>query len=152
MYKVFPVALAHHITQIDTEEKSTMNPIGITLILTATLIPLYWYLPHTKQHDTLAVISQYLGSVSLILMGIVQFMATRARGIEAIFGGLDRIYVLHKWLAVIAILFAALHDTIDADMSGLGAETFLTDVAETFGELGFYGILWHFNLRADYYY
>ncbi len=74
-------------------------------------------------------------------MGIVQFLATRARGIEAVFGGMDRIYVLHKWLAITAIIFAAIHDTVDADMEELGAETFLTDFAETLGELGFYGLL-----------
>ena len=118
-----------------------MNPLGLVLIVAASLIPLYWYFPLLPQHDNLAVLSQYLGSVSLILMGIVQFMATRFRGIEAIFGGMDRVYVLHKWLAVTAIVFAALHDTIDADMQGLGNETFLTDLAETLGELGFYGIL-----------
>ena len=99
-------------------------------------------MPLAGQRDTLAVISQYLGSASLILMGVVQFLATRARGIEVVFGGMDRIYVLHKWLAVIAIVFAAIHDTVDADMDGLGAETFLTDLAETMGEIGFYG----FNL------
>lgn len=74
-------------------------------------------------------------------MGIVQFLATRAYGTEKIFGGMDRIYVLHKWLAVIAIVFAAIHDTVDADIDGLGNETFLTDFAETMGEIGFYGLL-----------
>ena len=118
-----------------------MKPFGIILIVIATLLPIYWYIPLAGKHDSLAVFSQYLGSASLILMGIVQFLATRAYGIEAVFGGMDRIYVLHKWMAVVAILFAAIHDTVDADMDGLGAETFLTDLAETMGEIGFYGLL-----------
>ena len=118
-----------------------MKPFGILIILVATLLPLYWYIPQAGQHDALATVSQYLGSASLILMGIVQFLATRVRGIEAVFGGMDRIYVLHKWLAVIAIVFAAIHDVVDADMDGLGDETFLTDLAETMGEIGFYGLL-----------
>ena len=118
-----------------------MKPLGIIIVLISTLFPIYWYIPLAGQHDALATFSQYLGSASLILMGIVQFLATRAYGIEAVFGGMDRIYVLHKWLAVIAILFAAIHDTVDADMDGLGAETFLTDLAETMGEIGFYGLL-----------
>lgn len=118
-----------------------MNPLGLVLIFIATVAPLYWYIPLAGQHDSLAIVSQYLGSASLILMGVVQFLATRVRGIEVVFGSMDRVYVLHKWLAVSAILFAAIHDTVDADMDGLGAETFLTDVAETLGELGFYGLL-----------
>ena len=118
-----------------------MKPLGIILIIISTLLPLYWYIPLAGKHDSLAVFSQYLGSASLILMGIVQFLATRAYGLEVVFGGMDRIYVLHKWMAVIAILFAAIHDTVDADMDGLGAETFLTDLAETMGEIGFYGLL-----------
>ena len=118
-----------------------MKPFGLILIFIAAIVPLYWYVPLAWQHDSLATISQYLGSVSLILMGIVQFMATRFRGIEAIFGSMDRVYALHKWLSVTAILFAAIHDTVDADMEGLGSDTFLTDVAETMGELGFYGLL-----------
>ena len=89
-----------------------MKPLGIIIVLISTLFPIYWYIPLAGQHDALATFSQYLGSASLILMGIVQFLATRAYGIEAVFGGMDRIYVLHKWLAVIAILFAAIHDTV----------------------------------------
>lgn len=118
-----------------------MKPLGLILIFIAVVVPLYWYVPLAGQHDNLATISQYLGSVSLILMGIVQFLATRFRGIEKIFGSMDRVYVLHKWLAAAAISFAAIHDTVDADMDGLGAETFLTDLAETLGEIGFYGLL-----------
>ena len=80
---------------------------GLILIALALLFPLYWYVPLAASHDAEAILSQYLGSMSLIAMGIVQFLATRARGIESVFGGLDRIYILHKWLAVGAIIAAA---------------------------------------------
>ena len=105
------------------------------------MAPLYWYFPLANQHDSSAIFSQYLGSTSLIAMGIVQFLATRIKGIETVFGSLDRIYILHKWLAVGAIITAALHDTMDADIDGIGIETKLTDIAETFGEVGYYGLL-----------
>jgi predicted ferric reductase len=61
--------------------------------------------------------------------------------LEVIFGGLDRIYVLHKWLGISALAFILLHDTIDAEMDDLGAETLLVEIAETFGEISLYGIL-----------
>jgi predicted ferric reductase len=85
--------------------------------------------------------SQYFGSAALILMAFSQLLATRFRFLEVIFGGLDRIYVLHKWLGIGALAFILLHDTIDADIDGLGAETLLTEIAETFGEISLYGIL-----------
>lgn len=118
-----------------------MKPLGLILVALALLFPLVWFIPLASRHEILAVFSQYLGSAALIAMGIVQLLATRFRGIEAIFGGLDRVYVLHKWLAVSAIAAAALHDTIDADMDGIGQETWLTDIAESMGEIGFYGLL-----------
>jgi predicted ferric reductase len=87
------------------------------------------------------LLSQYFGSAALIVMAISQLLATRFRVLEVIFGGLDRIYVLHKWLGISALAFILLHDTIDAEMDGLGAETLLVEVAETFGEISLYGIL-----------
>ena len=118
-----------------------MKKHGLILIAVALLIPTVWYAPLSATHDSSAVFSQYLGSAALIAMGIVQFLATRAKGIELIFGSMDRIYVLHKWLAVGALVAAALHDTIDADIDGVGVETILTDTAESFGEVGYYGLL-----------
>ena len=50
-------------------------------------------------------------------------------------------YVLHKWLGISALAFILLRDTIDAEMDGLGAETLLVEIAETFGEISLYGIL-----------
>ncbi|MEP3047441.1 MAG: ferredoxin reductase family protein [Roseibium sp.] len=117
-----------------------MRFTGLILIALAALVPIYWYLPLASERDPIAVFSQYLGSASLILMGINQFLATRAPGIETIFGPLDRIYVLHKWLAVVAISALGLHDIIDAEMNGLRGGP-LSDIAEDVGEVSLYGML-----------
>ena len=103
--------------------------------------PIPWFAALAGQHDPIALLSQYFGSGALIVMAISQLLATRFRVLEVIFGGLDRIYVLHKWLGISALAFILLHDTIDAEMDGLGAETLLVEVAETFGEISLYGIL-----------
>ena len=50
-------------------------------------------------------------------------------------------YVLRKWLGISTLAFILLRDTIDAEMDGLGAETLLVEIAETFGEISLYGIL-----------
>ena len=91
--------------------------------------------------DRLALFSQFLGLAALILMAWGQILSTRFAGMETVFGGLDRVYVLHKWAGIAAMAAILLHDTIDADMEGLGAETALTDFAETLGEISLYGLL-----------
>ena len=88
-----------------------------------------------------ALFSQYLGLAALILMAWGQIWATRLRGVETVFGGLDRVYVLHKWAGITAMVAILLHDTIDAEMRGLGRETALSELAETLGEISLYGLL-----------
>ena len=73
-----------------------MRVAGLLLIFAALAAPIPWFISLTSQRDAIAVLSQFLGSEALILMGVSQFLATRMRWMEVIFGGLDRIYVLHK--------------------------------------------------------
>ena len=118
-----------------------MKKTGVVLVLAVSWLPLLWFIPLLSEHPGTAIFSLYLGSLALILMGLAQFMATRFKWLEAVFGGLDRIYVLHKWIGITALVALLLHDTIDADIDNIAPETFLTDVAETLGELSLYGIL-----------
>jgi len=118
-----------------------MRPTGLLLIAILLLVPITWFWPLAAKYDPIALFSQYLGSAALIAMAITQVLATRLRGLELIFGGLDRIYVLHKWLGVSALAMVLLHDTIDAEIDGLGRETLLVEIAETLGEISLYGFL-----------
>ena len=118
-----------------------MRIAGILLIAALMLAPLYWVVPIMGKHDAIAAFSQFLGMASLIGMACVQVLAMRLPGMALIFGPLDKIYVLHKWVAVTAIAAAALHDTIDAEMRNLGRPGALENLAETMGEIGFYGLL-----------
>ncbi len=113
---------------------------GLFFIAAAMLVPLFWLPGIASGRDTLAIFSQYLGLTALISMAILQFIATRWPGVEWIFGPLDQSYRLHKWLGLWALAATFLHDTIDADVEG-GKETFLSDVAETAGEIGLNGML-----------
>ena len=118
-----------------------MRPLGLFLLFIAVLFPIPWFLELTVKHDIEAVFSQYLGSVALICMGISQVLATRLKILEVIFGGLDRIYVQHKWLGITAMITLMLHDVIDSEMKNLGRETWLADIAEESGEIALYGLL-----------
>ena len=117
-----------------------MNPIGLTLIVITTLIPAVQLFTLPDVSDKIALFSQYLGLAALILMAWGQILSTRLRGIETLFGGLDRVYVLHKWAGIVAMVAILLHDTIDAEMRG-ARETWVTELAETLGELSLYGLL-----------
>lgn len=118
-----------------------LKPLGLVSVASALLIPLIWFPPLAQKHDTIALFSQYLGLVALIAMSITQIIATRLGFVELLFGGLDRCYILHKWLGISSMAALLLHDTIDADMSNLGRETVLVEVAETLGEVSLYGFL-----------
>lgn len=117
-----------------------MRIVGLILIGFACLVPLYWFTPLAAARDPVALFSQYIGSTALVLMGINQFLATRAPGLETVFGPLDRIYVLHKWLGVGAMILLGLHDIIDAEMNGLRGGA-LAGIAEDIGEVSLYGLL-----------
>ncbi|MEM7295175.1 MAG: ferric reductase-like transmembrane domain-containing protein [Pseudomonadota bacterium] len=118
-----------------------MTLFGIALVVGTTLFPALQLVGLPGITDQLALFSQYLGLASLILMAWGQILSTRFAGMEAIFGGLDRVYVLHKWAGIAAMATLLLHDTIDADMRNLGPEGPLNDLAETLGEISLYGLL-----------
>lgn len=118
-----------------------MNPIGLSVVAATALFPAYQLSVLPNVGDPIALFSQYLGLAALILMAWGQIMAARVPGVETLFGGLDRVYVVHKWAGIAAMAAILLHDTIDAEMRGLGQETLLTELAETVGELSLYGLL-----------
>lgn len=118
-----------------------MNLIGLLIVAATTLFPAYQLFALPNVSDKVALFSQYLGLAALILMAWGQILSTRVSGIETLFGGLDRVYVLHKWAGIVAMIAILLHDTIDADMLALGRETALSELAETLGEFSLYGLL-----------
>lgn len=118
-----------------------MRIFGILLILVALGFPFIWFPTVGVGHDQIALFSQYMGIWSLICMSIGQLIATRARFVVWIFGGLDRSYIIHKWLGISAMVFLLIHDTVDAEMSNLGRQNILEEFAETLGELSLYGLI-----------
>ena len=118
-----------------------MKPLGLTLIAALLAVPLIWVPDLMAKHSPVAVFSQLLGIWALIAMATGQAMATRFGAIERLFGGLDRVYVLHKWLGIAALALILLHDTIDAEIDGLPGNRVLEEIGDTLGEISLYGIL-----------
>jgi len=100
---------------------------------------------------------QLSGLLSVALMSLVMFLATRPMWLEAPLGGMDRIYRAHKWAGMAAVAFAASHwliklsdDIIKAQVGRAGRvpkETFdgflevLRKLAQDMGEWAIYAVL-----------
>src|SRR5690554_655020 len=94
------------------------------------------------------------GLLAIALLSITMILATRPAILEPVFNGLDKIYRLHKWTAILAIIFAVLHwliemnddliesllfahgQPVEAPVSGF-VDT-MQGLAEDFGEWSFY--------------
>lgn len=97
------------------------------------------------------------GLLSIALMSLAMLLATRPAWLEAPLGGMDRIYRTHKWAAILAISFAAVHwlielsgDILKSTIGRVGRlpkEKFtgllevLRDLAEDMGEWALYALL-----------
>lgn len=72
--------------------------VGLTL---AELPPQSWATP--------AALSLACGVSALALMAAAAILSARWWLIESLFGGLDRVYEVHKWLGIFALSFASVH-------------------------------------------
>jgi predicted ferric reductase len=97
------------------------------------------------------------GLLAIGLMSLAMVLATRPVWLERPLGGMDRIYRLHKWSAILAVVFAAMHwlleeaddliesvfgrhgQPLEEQFSGLLHE--LRDFGEELGEIGIYLVL-----------
>ncbi len=109
-----------------------MRILGLLAILASLLIPLQWVISLTSNYDAIPLISQYIGIIALIGMSWTQLLATRIPGLETCFGGLDRIYVLHKWLGIGSIIAVILHNTFEPEIEGL-SNSWLSDFGSSLG-------------------
>jgi predicted ferric reductase len=86
-------------------------PIALSAVLVAFDVPsnTWW---------STGFLSLFAGVAALSLMGIAALLSARLSWVESLFGGLDRLYLVHKWLAVWALGLASLHLVIHAGVKG----------------------------------
>lgn len=83
--------------------------IAVTCVLTLAEIP-------RATWPTTAAVSLAFGASAFALMGVAALLAGRLRFVESALGGLDRVYLTHKWLAVWALAFASFHLVFQAEL------------------------------------
>jgi predicted ferric reductase len=64
---------------------------------------------------TLEALSLAAGVTALSLMGAAALLGGRFKLVESLFGGLDRVYMTHKWLGIWALAFASFHFSFAAE-------------------------------------
>lgn len=131
-----------------------MPNIRICTIIFLLLGLLLSVFPLGLSYEQLLTFSGYL---SINFMSITVILAARPRWLESALGGLDSMYQLHKWTAILAVLAALAHwliemadDTLEAlfgsdrslkESNFSGLLDSLQDGAEDLGEPGLYLLL-----------
>ncbi|TLP69385.1 hypothetical protein FEE96_03645 [Parasedimentitalea maritima] len=75
------------------------------------------------------------GVCTYSLMSLNLILAARPAVFERHLGGLDKLYWLHKWTGVLALVFVFIHETVGIEVKGRGATSGLSKLAAEAGEL-----------------
>lgn len=92
-----------------------MNNIKIALWALLAGLTLLWaladsFLPSPLTYFSLrSVMVQYTGIIAMAAMSVAIILAVRPRRVEPLLGGLDKMYRLHKWLGITALVFGSVH-------------------------------------------
>lgn len=85
-----------------------------------------------------------LGAGSIAAMSLALILSARPRWVESFFGGLDRMYGVHKWLGITALALMIGHNTVEPELENVVRETRLGEFASDVGEIalnGFIGLI-----------
>jgi len=115
--------------------------LGIVLIFLACLVAVLLSVPAASHTGLATWFSIASASTAFVAMAINQYLATRPKYLEPLFGGLDRIYRAHKWTGITALLLILAHYFITPNFKGKLLTTGLNELAQDFGEIGFYGLI-----------
>lgn len=92
-----------------------MTPIKRFLWIALGLLTALWLLADTFTPQPLnyftfrIVFMQYSGVLAIGTMSLAMLLALRPRALEARLDGLDKVYRLHKWLGITALVVSVLH-------------------------------------------
>ena len=87
--------------------------------------------------DDNAAFALFIGAVSIMMMTWSNLLSTRILPLEQIFGGVDRMYVWHRWLGALSVGAMWLHLEMVDDVKGIrGASKNVADAAEDLAETG----------------
>ena len=81
------------------------------------------------------------GAIAFSLMSMNLVMATRLPGLDALFGGLDQVYWVHKWTGILLIFPAFAHQQIRANFRAELVTANLNNLAVEVAEFAFWPLM-----------
>lgn len=86
------------------------HALGGTIIVALTLVTiLLWLLLRPAESLTGMYLGEMVGTTAIVLFSCSLVLATKAPVLERFFGGLDRMYVWHRWAALAGTALLPLH-------------------------------------------
>lgn len=82
-----------------------------------------------------------LGAGSIVAMSQCFILAARPSFLEPLFGGLDRMYRVHKWLGISAMTLMIGHQLVEPHFKRWAPETDIGEFAGEVGEIALYGFI-----------
>ena len=83
--------------------------IVVTLVLLGLFSVVYWTYAAGAPIGAVESVSYYSGALAALCMSVAMLLAARPRRVEGAFGGLDRMYRLHKYLGVASLALVLAH-------------------------------------------
>jgi predicted ferric reductase len=108
------------------------------LVVIASVVLIWPAFAGTAGEDGDVSVGLYLGAVSITLMAWSFVLAVRMWWLEPWFGGLDRVYRVHRWAGALAVVAMYLHTSqVDELLNGVsGASEDLAEAAEELAGTG----------------
>lgn len=109
--------------------------IGVFVILLCVVLTVVVWLVFPPENDgrpnfERQYAGEVIGSINIVLMAFALFLSTRPKWAEPYFGGLDKMYVIHRQLATAAFLLLFVHVlTVPISVSGWALGNYLAVIA-----------------------
>ena len=126
------------------------NGVYAILSIIAIYTLAHWMLMYSKAIGIFYGLFYYAGGVAFLCMSMAIVISIRPKAFENSFGGLDRMYQVHKWLGITAMVFFLLHfatsltggedDAVEA-VAGVVAEDEDDEGGGLIGALGMYSMI-----------
>ena len=126
-----------HLAKPNLPQLPKLSSNWIGPVVTVFSIFIGWFAFTNAIGDGNAAFALFIGAVSIMMMTWSNLLSTRAQPIEQIFGGVDRMYVWHRWLGALSVGAMWLHLEMVDDVKGIrGASRDVAEAAEELAETG----------------
>ena len=117
-----------------------MGWIGSLLVTLSVVVGWFAFDGAQGEDGGSVALGLFVGAASITLMAWSFLLAVRIRLLEPIFGGLDRMYQVHRWAGTLSVLAMFLHVRLEPEVEGgiLGASRAVADTAEGLAGVGEY--------------